>query len=308
MSSKIVIFGSGGVGGYFGAKLAATGNDVTFVARGAHFEAIRAHGLQVISPLGNISLPKVNVVNNASQIQHADYVFLTVKLWDTQQAVLDIAPLAERGSAVISFQNGVQKDKVLLNSLPPSSVMGGVSYISAGIQKPGTIQHFGPIQNLIFGEFDGTHSPRAEQLFQACKSSGIGVRVSNAIECEIWEKFVFLVGLSATTTTMRQTIGAIRSNAQTRSFLLDIMRETVSVGRALHVPLPEDYADKRLEFCDTAPAEMTASMYQDLLRGNRLELPWLSGSVVQLGEQVNIPVPCNRAVNDILALYVDGNK
>jgi|SRR5215469_3600042 len=308
MSSKIVIFGSGGVGGYFGAKLASAGTDVTFVARGAHFEAMRSHGLRVISPLGDISLPVVKVVDRVASIEHADFVLLTVKLWDTEKAVPDLLPLAERGAAVVSFQNGVRKDEVLLEVLPKISIMGGVSYISAAIQEPGVIRHFGPIQNLVFGEFDGTRSQRAIELLKACESAGIGGRISNEIEREIWEKFVFLVGLSATTATIRQPIGAIRSNAQTRGFLLDVMRETVNVGRARGVVLPENYADKRLEFCDSLPAEMTASMYQDLLRGNRLELPWLSGSVAEMGERMRIPVPRNRAVTDILALYVAGQK
>jgi 2-dehydropantoate 2-reductase len=308
MSLKIVIFGSGGVGGYFGARLAAAGNDVTFVARGAHFEAMRSHGLRVVSPLGDVSLPEVEVVDRVAQIKHADFVFLTVKLWDTQQAVPELVPLAERGAAVISFQNGVQKDEVLLKVLPKPSVMGGVSYISGAIQEPGVIRHLGPIQDLVFGEFDGAGSQRALELLSACESARIGARISDEIEREIWEKFVFLVGLSATTATMRQPIGAIRRNEQTRGFLLDVMRETVNVGRARGVTLAKDYADKRLEFCDTLPAEMTASMYQDLLRGNRLELPWLSGSVAELGEQMGIPVPRNRAVTDILALHAAGHK
>jgi 2-dehydropantoate 2-reductase len=243
-----------------------------------------------------------------AHVEHADFVFLTVKLWDTQQAVSELVPLAERGAAVISFQNGVQKDELLLKSLPARSVMGGVSYISAAIQEPGVIRHFGPIQTLVFGEFDGVLSQRVRDLLSACESAGIGARISNEIEREIWQKFVFLVGLSATTTVMRQPIGAIRSNAQARNFLLGVMLEAVNVGRARGVALPEDYAEQRLAFCDTLPAEMTASMYQDLLRGNRLELPWLSGAVAQLGEQTSVPVPLNRAVTDILALYVDGNK
>lgn len=308
MSSKIVILGSGGVGGYFGARLAAAGNDVTFVARGAHFEAMRSNGLRVLSPLGDTSLPEVEVVDSVDQIKRADFVFLTVKLWDTEQTLPYLVPLAEGGAAVISFQNGVQKDEALLKVLPKPSVMGGVSYISAAIQEPGVIRHFGPIQNLVFGEFDGAGSQRALELLSVCESARIGARISDEIEREIWEKFVFLVGLSATTATMRQPIGAIRSNEQTRGFLLDVMRETVNVGRARGVTLAKDYADKRLEFCDTLPAEMTASMYQDLLRGNRLELPWLSGSVAELGEQMGIPVPHNRAVTDILAPYVAGHK
>jgi 2-dehydropantoate 2-reductase len=308
MSSKIVVLGSGGVGGYFGARLAAAGNDVTFVARGAHFEAMRSNGLRVLSPLGDISLPEVEVVDSVDQIKRADFVFLTVKLWDTEQALPYLVPLAEGGAAIISFQNGVQKDEVLLKVLPKPSVMGGVSYISAAIQEPGVIRHFGPIQNLVFGEFDGSRTQRAVNLLSACESAHIGARISNEIEREIWEKFVFLVGLSATTATIRQPIGVIRSNAQTRGFLLDVMRETVIVGRSRGVALAADYADKRIEFCDTLPAEMTASMYQDLHRGNRLELPWLSGAVAELGEQMGIAVPRNRAVSDILALYVTGRK
>ena len=308
MSSKIVIFGAGGVGGYFGARLAAAGNDVTFLARGPHFEAMRSHGLRLLSPLGDVSLPEAKVVDRVDQIKRADFVFLTVKLWDTEQCLPQLVPLAEGGAAVISFQNGVQKDELLLKVLPKASVMGGVSYISAAIEEPGVIRHFGPIQTLVFGELDGGHSPRALELLGACESAGIEARISTEIEREIWEKFVFLVGLSATTATMRRPIGAIRSNAQTRRFLLDVMRETVSVGRARGVALAKDYAEKRLEFCDTLPPGMTASMYQDLLRGNRLELPWLSGSVAEMGEKAGIPVPCNRAVTDILALYVDGSK
>ena len=308
MSSKIVILGSGGVGGYFGARLAAAGNDVTFVARGAHFEAMRSNGLRVLSPLGDISLPEVEVVDSVDQIKRADFVFLTVKLWDTEQALPYLVPLAEGGAAIISFQNGVQKDEVLLKVLPKPSVMGGVSYISVAIQEPGVIRHFGPIQNLVFGEFDGSRTQRAVNLLSACESAHIGARISNEIEREIWEKFVFLVGLSATTATIRQPIGVIRSNAKTRGFLLDVMRETVIVGRSRGVALAADYADKRIEFCDTLPAEMTASMYQDLHRGNRLELPWLSGAVAELGEQMGIAVPRNRAVSDILALYVTGHK
>jgi ketopantoate reductase len=138
-------------------------------------------------------------------------------------------------------QNGVQKDETLLKFLPRPSVMGGVSYISAAIQEPGVIRHFGPIQKLVFGEFDGQHSQRALDLLRACESAGIGASVSTDIELEIWEKFVFLVGLSATTATIRQPIGVIRTNPQTRGFLLDVMRETVNVGRSRGVALPEDH-------------------------------------------------------------------
>jgi 2-dehydropantoate 2-reductase len=302
----IVILGAGGVGGYFGARLAAAGNDVTFVARGAHLEAMRRCGLRVLSPLGDVVLPKVNVAEDVRQIDEADFAFLTVKLWDSNAVVHQLAPLVQRGATVISFQNGVQKDGFLFTNLPEESVMGGVSYISAAIEEPGVIRHFGPIQNLVFGEFDRANSGRASALRAACKKAGIGAQISYDIERETWEKFVFLVGLSGTTATMRQPIGVIRANEHARGFLLDVMRETVNVGRAVGVELAEDFADNRLAFCDTLPAGMVASMYQDLVRGNRLELPWLSGAVVDIGQQTKVPTPCNRGIVDILSVYVNG--
>jgi 2-dehydropantoate 2-reductase len=143
-------------------------------------------------------------------------------------------------------------------------------------------------------------------LYAACQEARVGARISDDIEREIWEKFVFLVGLSATTATIRQPIGPIRTDPRTRSFLLDVMRETVNVGRASGIRLAEDFAESRLAFCDGLPADMLASMYQDLVRGNRLELPWLSGAVVALGQQKGLTTPCNRAVADILELYVQG--
>ena len=160
----------------------------------------------------------------------------------------------------------------------------------------------------MFGEYDGSRSAQAEALLDACKRGGINAELSSDIRREIWEKFVFLVGLSATTTTMRLPIGPIRSNPQTRAFLLDIMREVVAVGRAHGVALPEDYAAQRLEFADTVPATMTSSMHHDLERGNPLEVAWLSGGVVELGKAVGVPTPANRAVSDILALHAQGRS
>ena len=145
-------------------------------------------------------------------------------------------------------------------------------------------------------------------LYAACQEARIGARISDDIEREIWEKFVFLVGLSATTATIRQPIGPIRTNPRTRSFLLDVMQETVNVGRASGIRLAEDFAESRMTFCDGLPADMLASTYQDLVRGNRLELPWLSGAVVTLGQQKGLTTPCNRAVADILELYVQGTQ
>jgi 2-dehydropantoate 2-reductase len=305
---RITIMGSGGVGGYFGARLAQAGCEVGFVARGAHLAALREHGLCVESQLGDIHLPKVRAADDPAALGPADYVFLCVKLWDTEAAVRAMAPIVGPGTAVISFQNGVQKDDVLRHVLGEKCVMGGVAYIGSAIARPGVIRHIGTMQRLVFGEYDGSRSPRAVALLEACVRGGINAEVSADIRRAIWEKFVFLVGLSAATTTMRQTVGPIRSHPLTRAFLLDVMREVVAVGRAHGVRLAEDYAETRLTFCDGLPADMTSSMHSDLERGNRLEVDWLSGGVVELGKAANVPAPLNRAARDILALYAQGGR
>ena len=305
---KIAVMGSGGVGGYFGARLAQAGCEVAFIARGAHLAAMREHGLIVESQLGDIRLPKVWVTDDPGTLEPVDLVLFSVKLWDTEAAAASIAPLFGPDTGIVSFQNGVQKDDILRRMFGDKAVMGGVGYIATKIGRPGVIKHTGAMQRLVFGEYDGRRSARAEVLLDACKRGGINAELSGDIRREIWEKFVFLVGLSATTTTMRLPIGPIRANAQTRAFLFDIMQEVVAVGRAHSVALAADYAKKRLAFCDGLPADMTSSMHHDLEGGKPLELAWLSGGVVELGKAAGVPTPANRAVNDILALHVLGRK
>jgi 2-dehydropantoate 2-reductase len=303
---RITIMGAGGVGGYFGAKLAKSGCEVGFVARGTHLAAIRQNGLRVESQLGEIYLPEVRASDDPAAFGAPDYVFLCVKLWDTEPAVRVLAKVMGPQTAVLSFQNGVQKDDLLRNLLGEKAVMGGVAYIGAGIARPGVIRHTGTIQRLVFGELDGSRSQRAAALLEACTRAGIDAELSADIRRAIWEKFVFIVALSALTSATRKTIGPVRSNARTRALLLEIMQETVAVGRAHGVKLPEDYAQKRLAFVDSLPVEMTSSMHNDLEAGKRLELDWLSGGVVELGREVNVPTPMNRAVSAILALYANG--
>jgi 2-dehydropantoate 2-reductase len=303
---RIAIMGSGGVGGYFGARLAQAGCDVAFIARGAHLAALRERGLAVESQLGDVHLPHVSATDDPTGLGPVDLVLIAVKLWDTETAARMVAPIVGPGTAVVSFQNGVQKDDVLRRIVGNAAVMGGVCYIAATIARPGVISHTGTMQRLVFGEYDGRESKRAEALLEACRRGRIDAEVSADIRRVIWEKFVFLVGLSATTTTVRLPIGPIRSNPQTRAFLLDAMREVVAVGRAHGVALSADYAENRLAFCNGLPAEMTSSMHNDRDRGNRLELAWLSGGVVELGKTVGVPTPVNRAANDILILHAQG--
>ena len=304
---RIVIMGAGGLGGYFGARLAAAGNDVAFVARGAHLAAIKQAGLRVTSALGDLHLCDVVATDDPSTLEPADVVIIGVKLWDTEAAATAVKPLVRPGTAVVSFQNGVGKDDVLAGVLGREAIIGGVGQIGVVIASPGVIAHTGTMAKLIFGELDSRRSARVEALHAACIAAGIDAEIAADIGLAIWQKFVFLVAMSGCTASMRSTIGPIRANPQARAFFLDVVREAIAVGRAMGVALPEDYAAQRMAFVDALPPQMTASMQGDLARGNRLELPWLSGAVVDLGEKLGVPTPFNRAVRDVLALYVNGS-
>jgi 2-dehydropantoate 2-reductase len=303
---RIAVMAAGAVGGYFGARLAQAGHEVAFVARGRQLEALRAHGLRVESPLGDLHLPDVNVTDEPAEIGTVDLVLFSVKLWGTLEAAEAIKPLLGGKTAVVSFQNGVVKDDILRQTLGAGHVIGGVCYIAATIAEPGLIRHSGTLAKLVFGEYDGSLSPRVRQFRDACADSGIDAEISDRIEQAIWEKFVFLVGLSGATSLARSAIGPIRSHPRSRAFLHDTMEEVVQVARAQGVLLPAGYADERLAFTDQLPASMTSSMYHDLERGNRLEVAWLSGDVVERGVRLGVATPCNRAIFDILSIYSAG--
>lgn len=302
---RIAIMGSGGLGGYFGARLCAGGSEVHFIARGKHLDAIRADGLRIEGPAPMLVSPAL-ATDDPRTVGIVDLVMVCVKLWDTEATLDQIRPLVGPNTTIVSFQNGVLKDDYLRAKYPGSQIMGGVGYVATTIDRPGVIRQTGPMQRLIFGEFDGSQSERGKAFLAACLAGGINAELSTHIRREIWQKYVFLVGLSGTTTTIRKPIGPIRENPQTRAFLLDVMREVVAVGRAHGVDLAEDYADVRLRFADEVAYDMTSSMHHDLERGNRLEVRWLSGGVVELGAAKGLPTPLNRAIADILALHAPG--
>lgn len=296
------------MGGYFGARLARGGCEVGFVARGHQLAALRQQGLRIEGDLGEIHLRQIRVSDNPETLGPADVVLICVKLWDTEVAARAVKSIVRPDTMVISLQNGVGKEKLLGQLLGAEAIVGGVCYIAAKILHPGVLLQTGKMQRLVFGELDGSVTPRTERFFEACQHSGIEAEMSYDIRRALWEKFVFVVGTSATTTTMRSPIGPLRSNPRSRALLLDIMREVVAVGRAQGIALAEDFAENRLAFCDTLPPTMNSSMHTDLEQGKPLEIEWLSGSVVDLGEAVGVATPLNRAVRDILALYAKGKE
>ena len=300
---KILMMGSGGVGGLYGGRLAHAGCDVTFVARGAHLAAMREQGLLIESDAhGNTLVKPVKVTDDPATAGTPDLIIFAVKLWDTEAVARRLLPIVGPHTAVLSLQNGVVKDDILGGIFGAKALMGGVAYVGTHIARPGVINQVGTLQRLVFGEYDGQQSARSETLLAALLKAGIQAELSNDIRRTLWEKYTFLVGLSGATASMRTPIGPVREHPQTRAFLHDLMKEAVAVGRALGVALPENYADDRLKFADSVPGTMDSSLHHDLKNGNRLEVEWLAGGVVQLGKKVGVPTPCNRAVWDVLAL------
>jgi 2-dehydropantoate 2-reductase len=294
---KIAMMGSGGVGGYFGGRMAAAGVGVTFIARGSHLEAIRRDGLKIESAeRGDALVRPAQATDDPAEIGPVDCVVIGVKLWGTEEAGHAIAPLLGPDTMVLSLQNGVECDDILAGIVGRERLIGGVAFIASSIGRPGVLDHLGPLQRVVIGEPDGGSSPRVEALQAAMLSGGIDAEISEDIQRTIWEKFVFLVGLSGTTTLMRTTIGPIRDDPDRRKVLRAIFEEATAVGRARGVNLPADFAENRLAFTDSLPVGMTSSMHHDLERGNQLEVAWLGGAVARLGAELGIATPVNHTI------------
>jgi 2-dehydropantoate 2-reductase len=305
---KVAMMGSGGIGGYFGARMAQAGADVSFIARGAHLDAMRKHGLRIDSPeMGDAHIAPVQATDDPAEVGAVDYVIMGVKLWDTEAAGHAIAPMLGPETTVLSLQNGVEGDDILASIVGEERLIAGVAFIGSAISAPGVIGHVGTMQRIVIGEREGGISPRIEALRDMLQKGGVMAEASEDIQRMLWEKFVFLVGLSSTTTLMRTTLGPVRENPESREFYLNVMRETVAVGRARGVNLPEDFADDRLAFSDGLPAEMNSSMHHDLQKGNRLELPWLAGTVVRYGRELGVPTPVCQTVYAALLPLADGS-
>jgi 2-dehydropantoate 2-reductase len=310
---KFAIFGTGGVGAVFGARLAASGEDVTFIARGSHLEAIQRTGLVVKSAeLGDTRIYPAKALSRLEDSDY-DFIFLTVKLWDTAAAIEAIHPAMSSSTTVISFQNGVSKDDLLAEALGSDRVLGGISYVGATILEPGVIQQNGTVQKLVFGELDNRDSMasvRCHKLKQSLEKAGVEAQISKDITSDIWQKFIVLVAMSSVTAATRQSIGKVRSNAQTRALLLSIMSEVRDLARSKGITLPVNIVEDRMNYLDSLSPDVTASMEYDLRMGNRLELPWLAGAVVDMAAAVQPPleVPTCKILSAVLSPFVQGKS
>ncbi len=303
---RIAIMGTGGVGGYFGARLARAGQEVGFIARGRHLTAMRERGLTVKSANGDVHLPRPTVTDDPAALPPADIVIFAVKLWDTESAAEAVRPLLAQGGVIVPFQNGVESIERIGAVVGAERVMGGVAYIAATIAEPGTIAHTGTMARLRFGPVLPAQQPAAEKLHSACREAGIEAELSSDIRRALWEKFVFLAAFSGLTSVARQPIGVIRADPDLRAVLEEAITEVCVLGRTKGVALADDFSLQQMKFADGLPPEMRSSMSNDLAAGNRLEAPWLSGAVVRMAREAGIAAPVHATLYAALKPYCEG--
>jgi 2-dehydropantoate 2-reductase len=303
---RIAVVGAGGVGGGFGVALAKAGADVTFIARGAHLAAMKNGGLKVQGGRGDTHVVPTRATDDPAGIGKVDIVLFCVKLWDVESAGQQIKPLIGPDTAVIPLQNGIDAAERLIPILGSNAVMGGVAQISASITAPGVIQQVGTFMRMVFGEFDGKRSKRGEDFLALCLKAGFDATLSEQILTELWMKFILLASNAGMMALARQPIGKLRDDPDLRPIFLAAYQEIIDVGRARGVTLPADARDKIVEITRHFPPAMKASMALDIDRGNRLEVPWLSGKVAELGRQFGIPTPTHSMMYAMLKPYVMG--
>lgn len=304
---KIAIFGSGGVGGYFGGKLAASGEDVTFLARGAHLAAMQNDGLHITSPLGDVHLPKVQATDRPQAVGPVDVVLFTVKLYDVDTSAATLAPMIGPNTVVITLQNGVDAMDMVAKHVGADHVAGGAAYIVVVIDKPGHLRHT-TAQQLVFGERDGRRSDRLVAFEQAGIKAGFQAQCSSDVEAALWTKFVRLATWSGMTSVTRSPMGIVRDTPATFEMMMAAIEEVIAVGKAKGVKFPADLMDGTLNLIKNFPASSKSSMLEDLERGRRLELPWLSGAVVRIGKEVGVPTPIHQFITTVLTPFVNGAR
>jgi 2-dehydropantoate 2-reductase len=301
----IVMFGAGGVGGYFGGRLAQAGCDVAFVARGAHLEALRRDGLRLVSPKGDAHVTTVAASADPADLGPADVVFFTVKLYDAEAAAAQLAPLIGPDTMVVTLQNGVDAVDIVARHVGRQHTAGGVAYVAAVIDPPGTIRHTA-LDALIVGELDGAMSPRLLALKAAADRAGFGFTASPHILVDQWSKFARLSVFSAMTAVTRSPLGVLRAQPELMAMLERAAWETIAVGRAHGVPLADGVMDEVQAMMRGMPPQAQSSMLSDLERQRPLELPWLSGAVVRLGREKGVPTPIHEFVATVLSPFVKG--
>jgi 2-dehydropantoate 2-reductase len=303
---RIAIIGAGGIGSIYGAALAKAGAEVTFVCRGAHLAAIREKGLKIEGDRGETLVQPAQATDDPATIGPVDYAIFCVKLWDVESAGAAIKPIVGPGTAVIPQQNGVDAHQRLIPILGREAVMGGTAWVTGSIVAPGVVRQTGTYQRLIYGELDGSISERGKRLAEMCAKAGFDGEFEEDVLAAIWNKFIGLVPLSGVNSLTRLPLGLYRADPDLWALCEATLQETVAVGRAEGVNLAPDVVETVTAQLRSMPDHHMTSMCNDLLRGNRIELPWFAGKVVELGRRHGIPTPANSFIYAALKLYGNG--
>ena len=294
---RIAIFGSGSVGGYFGGRLAQAGEDVVFIARGEHFQAIRTNGLRVDSIKGDFVLQSVYATDDPQQVGLVDVILLCVKAWQVKEAMQVMRPMIGPQTFVVPLQNGVEAPSQLAAGLGKEHVLGGLCGLITFIVEPGHICHAGTDPFIRFGELDNHHSERVERLHRAFdRTSGLTAEIPPDIHVAMWQKFVFVTAFSGLGAVTRAPIGILRGQPGTRKMLEQTICEIYNVARARNISLPKNVIDKTMDFIDSLPMDGTASMQRDIINGRPSELESQNGAVVRLGNEVEVETPINNFI------------
>ncbi len=293
---RIAVFGAGGVGGYFGGRLAQSGQEVVFIARGDHLRALQTQGLRVDSIAGDFYLPKVEATEHPAQAGVVDVILVAVKAWQVPEAALAMRPMVGADTAVVPLENGVEAPDQLRQVLGDRPVLGGLCQISAYIHAPGHIRHVGVEPYIAFGELDGQRSPRAMHLLEAFQKAGVKAEVPKDIVAAIWRKFTFIAAISGVGAVTRAPVGVVRSVPETRAMLIRAIEEVVAVARARQVNLQQDIAEKTLAFIDQLAPGVLASMQRDIMEGKPSELEAQNGAVVRMGIECGVPTPTHAFI------------
>jgi 2-dehydropantoate 2-reductase len=305
---RIAIMAAGAVGGYFGARLAQAGHDVVFIARGKHLDAIRKHGLKIESVLGDVHLNNANATDDPKSVGPLDIVMFAVKLWDTEKAGEQTKPLVGPDTRVITLQNGVDSVERLTPILGKDHVVGGTTHVVTVMPEPGLIRQTSKFAKFTCGFPDRRNDAKLQAFVNAAQAAGIDAILSDDIERDRWQKFIFLAGTSGVTASTRMPLGPVMGDPDTRAFFRKVMEEVQAVARAKGVAIADNFIDGQMAFADAAAPATKASQLNDLEAGNRLELDWLAGKVVALGRELGVPTPVNEAVYAVLKPHRMGRK
>ena len=304
---KVAVFGTGGVGGYFGGRLALAGAEVHLIARGAHLEALQTSGLRVRSTKGDFQV-ELPATDDTSQVGPCDYVLFSVKTFDTDIAVARLSPLIADETAIISFQNGVDSEERIASAVGRDHVLGGAAYIFSGIVEPGVVSHTGGPARIVFGEMDGSRSQRAESFLDICRRAGIDAELSEEIHRVLWDKFAFICAQAGLTSAVRLPIGDVRAVDETWTAFKSVIEEVRAVAAAEGIELPSDTADRHASFAERLEPAGYSSLYDDLTNGRRMELESLHGTVVRRAQLHGVSVPVSETIYAILKPWAIRNE